>query len=94
MFGAGLAMSAGFFWHFCSLGFFQCFSLAAVLPYLVIVCAACTLVESLPINGWLDDNISVPLVATVTSLCMLPVAATASAVIAAGQPVPVMSWLT
>jgi dolichol kinase len=94
MFCAGMAMSAGFFWHFCSMGYFQCYSPVAVLPYLAVVCAACTLVESLPINTWFDDNLSVPLVATVTSLGVLPIAAAASAVIrASGQPMLAMQWL-
>jgi phytol kinase len=94
MFCAGMAMSAGFFWHFCSMGYFQCYSPVAVLPYLAVVCAACTLVESLPINNWFDDNLSVPLVATVTSLGVLPIAAAASAVIrASGQPMLAMQWL-
>lgn len=92
MFAAGVAMSAGFFWHFCSMGFFECYSPAAVLPYLGIVCAMCTVVESLPINSWLDDNISVPLVATVASLVVLPLAAAASAVVRAGQPLLAMHW--
>jgi dolichol kinase len=65
-----------------------------VLPYLAVVCAASTVVESLPINNWLDDNISVPLVATITSLGVLPLAAAASAMLrASGQPVMTMQWL-
>ena len=92
MFVAGVAMSFGFFYHFCSLGYFQCYTPVAVVPYLAVVCAACTLVESLPINNWLDDNISVPLVATLGSLAVLPVAAAASAVIKASPQLLALQW--
>lgn len=97
MFGAGLAMSAGFFWLFCGAGFFECYSPSVVLPYLAIVCCSCTLVESLPINSWFDDNLSVPLVAIATSLAVLPAAAAASAACKVGGPAALMSsaqhWL-
>ncbi|KAF8069540.1 phytol kinase 1 [Scenedesmus sp. PABB004] len=79
MFVAGLAMAGGFFALFCAAGYFECWPLAAVAPYLVAVCGACTLVESAPINGWFDDNLSVPLVAVGLSLALLPLAASAAA---------------
>jgi phytol kinase len=93
MFLAGLGMSAGFFALFCSLGFFECFSARVVLPYLAAVCAACTLVESLPINSWFDDNLSVPLVAIGTSLAVLPAAAAASAACKASPSLAQLHWL-
>jgi phytol kinase len=93
MFVAGLGMSAGFFSLFCGLGFFECYSPGVVVPYLAAVCAACTLVESLPINSWLDDNLSVPLVAVATSLAVLPAAAAASAACRVVPPLMQMHWL-
>lgn len=78
MFFAGMAMACGYFWLFCSLGYFECFPLQLVLPYLAVVCGACTLVESLPVNSWFDDNLSVPLVAAGVSMLVLPLAAAAA----------------
>jgi phytol kinase len=79
MFAAGMVMACGYFWLFCSQGYFECFPLQFVLPYLAIVCGACTLVESLPVNSWFDDNLSVPLVAAGVSMLLLPMAAAAAA---------------
>eukprot|EP00879_Flechtneria_rotunda_P012397 GHRR01012945.1.p1 GENE.GHRR01012945.1~~GHRR01012945.1.p1 ORF type:complete len:195 (+),score=58.15 GHRR01012945.1:921-1505(+) len=79
MFLAGMVMASGFFGLFCGMGYFECFHLQYVLPYLAVVCGACTVVESLPINHWFDDNLSVPLVAIGVSMVVLPLAAAASA---------------
>lgn len=76
---AGMGMACAFFWLFCSFGYFECFQLQYVLPYLAVVCGACTVVESLPVNSWFDDNLSVPLVAAGTSMLVLPLAAAAAA---------------
>ena len=43
------------------------------------VCLVCTLVESLPVNGVLDDNLSVPAAAVVLSMLLLPMAAATTA---------------
>jgi len=86
MFVAGLAMASGFFWLFCGMGYFECFSLQVTLPYLAAVCGICTVVESLPIDSWFDDNLSVPLVAVAVSMLVLPLAASASAACAMQQP--------
>jgi len=72
MFVGGAAMSIGLVYAFCSLGFFQCLSLSTMLPYIGIVCAAATVVESLPINQVLDDNLSVPLVAAGLGFLLMP----------------------
>lgn len=79
MFLAGTAFAAGFIWVFSSLGYLQSLDLQYVLPYLALVCAVCTLVESLPTNAWLDDNFSVPLVAVAASMAALPMATAATA---------------
>jgi dolichol kinase len=64
---------------FCSLGFFACVSPDALLPQLLGVAATATLVESLPINSVLDDNLTVPLVSAAMAMLLLPHAATAAA---------------
>eukprot|EP00775_Hariotina_reticulata_P010841 gene10842-10997_t len=86
MFVAGLAMASGFFWLFCTMGYFECFSLQVALPYLVAVCGACTVVESLPIGSWFDDNLSVPLVAVAVSMLVFPLAANVTAACTTQQP--------
>lgn len=86
MFLAGMAFAAGFIWLFSSLGYMQSFNQQALLPCIAAVCGACTLVESLPVNTWFDDNLSVPLVAVVASMFVLPMATTAATAGALQQP--------
>lgn len=85
MFVGGMAMAAGFVALYCHLGYFECLQVTIMAPYIAAVCLACTLVESLPINQWVDDNISVPGVAVLGSMLLLPYAAAAAA--QAGCPV-------
>lgn len=61
-----------FVWFFCALGYLPGYSPAAMAPAIGIVCVVATVVESLPINHWLDDNLSVPGVAVALSLLLLP----------------------
>ena len=72
-----------------------------MLPAIAAICTACTVVESLPINTVLDDNLSVPGVAAGLSMLMMPVgvaAASAAAVAAAGGEAPLAAaafgWLS
>ncbi len=57
-------------------------------PAIGIVCLVATVVESLPINHWLDDNLSVPGVAVALSLWLLPQTQPAMAAVAASLPMP------
>ncbi|KAG2482727.1 hypothetical protein HYH03_018358 [Edaphochlamys debaryana] len=68
----GWGMSYGLITLFCSLGFFACYPPSAMLGCLGAVALAATLVESLPINQYVDDNVSVPGVAALLSLLLLP----------------------
>ncbi|KAI8463784.1 MAG: hypothetical protein J3K34DRAFT_494145 [Monoraphidium minutum] len=81
----GGTMAAGLVYLFCGLGYFECSDPAALLPAVAAACLAATLVESLPLNGVLDDNLSVPAVAVAVSLLMLPHAAEAAALGAAAE---------
>lgn len=60
------------------------------MPIVFTVCLVCTLIESLPINNWVDDNFSVPAAAIGVSMLLLPLAAAAAVGIAveAAQGVP------
>ncbi len=55
-------MAVGFIALFQRLGLFEC-TLPAISVSVAIICAAATIFESLPINYWLDDNLSVPVLA-------------------------------
>jgi len=79
----GAVMAAGLMAVFCSLGFFECYSVSTLVPYLLACSAVATLVESLPINQVFDDNLSVPLVAAVMAMLLLPQAAHAAALLTA-----------
>ncbi len=73
---------------FCELGFFACYPPAALLGCLGAIALAATVVESLPINQYVDDNVSVPLVAAALSMLLLPQPVEAVAVtVAAAAPV-------
>ncbi|GLI65312.1 hypothetical protein VaNZ11_008854 [Volvox africanus] len=95
----GYGMSYGLILLFCNLGFFSCYPPAALLSCLGAIALAATIVESLPINQVLDDNVSVPLVAGCLSMLLLPqpveavaelaVAATMAAAAAAATATPV-----
>lgn len=82
MFVGGLAMSALYISVFCSLGYYPCYTLTTLLPPLLLICLAATLLESLPINTLLDDNISVPILAAGMALALLPTTRVAVAALA------------
>ncbi|KIY99927.1 Phytol kinase 1 [Monoraphidium neglectum] len=75
MFLGGGAMAMGFIALFCSLGFFPFYPPATLVPIVSTVCLVCTLIESLPINDWLDAAVGV-------SMLLLPLAAAAAVGIA------------
>ena len=56
-------MAAAFISLFARLGFFALADPAATAAAVLTVSAAATAVESLPANAWVDDNVSVPVVA-------------------------------
>ncbi|KAG2432627.1 hypothetical protein HXX76_008967 [Chlamydomonas incerta] len=68
----GYGMAYGLISLFCGLGFFTCYPPATLFGCLGAIAAAATVVESLPINKWVDDNVSVPVVAAALSLVLLP----------------------
>lgn len=74
--GAGMAL--GLLRLFTALGFMPCYSLASMLPAICLISLAATLVESLPLNKSVDDNISVPAVVALLSLLLLHPAAAAT----------------
>ena len=59
---------------FSSLGYFTC-DMPAMAQGVIVVAALATLVESLPINEVIDDNISVPAITMVASMLLLTAAA-------------------
>lgn len=92
----GFLMSAGLLSFFCFLGYLGCYPSNLMWPVVGVVCAVCTLVEALPLNGYVDDNLSVPVVAGVLSMALIPsvavaaVAARTSLELAAPMVAPVM----
>ena len=64
-------MTAGMLLTFVLAGSLQ-LDVPGALPILAVVVALCTLVESLPITRWVDDNLSVPLTAAVAAYALLP----------------------
>ena len=60
IFAGGFAMSMGFITMFTRLGFFSCGSHNDMAIAAACICLVATAVESLPINQWFDDNLSVP----------------------------------
>ena len=44
----------------------------SALPALSVIVALSTLVESLPVTRWVDDNFSVPVTAAVSAYLLLP----------------------
>lgn len=56
--GLAVALIGLFDW----LGHFEC-TLSAIAGSVAIIAAAGAALESLPINNWLDDNLSVPVLA-------------------------------
>lgn len=73
MFAGGAAMSYGFIALFSYLGYlpYAHDDAGALVPALLGICAAGTVVESLPITAWVDDNLSVPMVAAALALLLL-----------------------
>ena len=49
---------------FDRIGLFEC-TLSAIAGSVAIIAAGATVLEALPINTWLDDNLSVPVLAAV-----------------------------
>jgi dolichol kinase len=52
-------MALGFVTFFCRLGYFEC-DMRAMAASIAVIAAIATVIESLPVNQKLDDNISVP----------------------------------
>lgn len=59
MHAGGSSMAIAFVALFCGLGYFEC-DMAAMAGRIAVIAAVATLIESLPINQKLDDNLSVP----------------------------------
>ncbi|PNH07316.1 putative phytol kinase, chloroplastic, partial [Tetrabaena socialis] len=72
MLAGGFGMAYGLITLFCGAGFFTCYPQPALLGCLGAIALASTVVESLPINHILDDNVSVPAMAAALSLLLLP----------------------
>ncbi|GAX80835.1 hypothetical protein CEUSTIGMA_g8270.t1 [Chlamydomonas eustigma] len=68
MFLGGTIMSYSLVSLFCNLGLFSCYQPNVLLPYISGIAFIATVVESLPINQVVDDNISVPFVSLALSL--------------------------
>ncbi|CAI5467911.1 unnamed protein product [Closterium sp. Yama58-4] len=67
----GFVLSLIYLWFFCFLGFFSCPIPSHPLLRVFLINLGATVVESLPINGYLDDNISVPVTAVLLSKLLL-----------------------
>ena len=63
-------MSIGFTALFCALGYYSCNLEQAATSIATIACLA-TVIESLPINHVVDDNISVPGVAALLGYALI-----------------------
>jgi phytol kinase len=59
MLAGGSGMATGFVVLFCSLGYFDC-DMGAMAGSIGTIALIATIIESLPVNKKLDDNISVP----------------------------------
>ena len=57
---------------FASLGFFE-ITIRAAIVAITSMCLASTVVESLPMNRWLDDNLSVPAAAILVGINLIKV---------------------
>ncbi|XP_024965954.1 phytol kinase 1, chloroplastic isoform X1 [Cynara cardunculus var. scolymus] len=66
MFIVGFLISIGMLYYFSIFGYFE-LDWVRTVERVAMVAMVATLVESLPTNGGLDDNISVPLVSMVTA---------------------------
>ncbi|KAA8534490.1 hypothetical protein F0562_032007 [Nyssa sinensis] len=66
MFVFGFLVSIGMLYYFSALGYFQ-MDLVWTVERVALVSLVATVVESLPITGVVDDNISVPLASMVTA---------------------------
>lgn len=65
----GFLISMGMLYYFSALGYFQ-MDLVSTMQRVALVSFMATVVESLPTEGGVDDNISVPLASMVTAfLC-------------------------
>ena len=65
----GWALAVGFIGLFQHLNLFEC-TLWAIAGSVGMISAAAAMFESLPINQWLDDNLSVPLLAALLGQCL------------------------
>ncbi|KAF7113011.1 hypothetical protein RHSIM_RhsimUnG0170100 [Rhododendron simsii] len=69
MFIFGFLISMGMLYYFSALGYFQ-MDLISTMERVALVAFVATVIESLPTEGGVDDNISVPLASMVTAwLC-------------------------
>eukprot|EP00250_Pteridium_aquilinum_P024803 c2962_g1_i1 orf=92-1036(+) len=73
MFIFGFALSIGFLYYFSSLGYYGVDWTSAVQNVALISLVA-TVLESLPISTFLDDNISVPLASVLMGVALFPAA--------------------
>lgn len=60
----GFGLAVALISLFDRIGLFEC-TVSAIAGSVAIISASATLLESLPINSWLDDNLSVPVLAAV-----------------------------
>eukprot|EP00891_Asterochloris_glomerata_P003869 jgi/Astpho2/3869/Aster-04380 len=70
MFAGGWVMAYLMLALFASLGFFMITVRAAIVA-ITSMCLASTVVESLPVNQWLDDNLSVPVAAILVGILLI-----------------------
>lgn len=76
MFAGGLAMSLGLIALFCQFGYLEC-DWPVMIATVAAISLAATVVESLPVNQVVDDNLSVPGVAAFLGILFLQVAVVA-----------------
>ena len=75
MFIGGLAMALGLLGYFSAFGYLN-LDKGPTIAAVVLIAAVASLIESLPVNKVVDDNLSVPGVAAVLGTMMLQVAVT------------------
>ncbi|XP_027771732.1 probable phytol kinase 1, chloroplastic isoform X4 [Solanum pennellii] len=68
MFVVGFLVSIGMLYYFSALGYFQ-LDWVSTVERVALVSFVATMVESLPITGMVDDNISVPLACSCSGRC-------------------------
>mmetsp|Transcript_5973 Transcript_5973/g.15889 ORF Transcript_5973/g.15889 Transcript_5973/m.15889 type:complete len:309 (+) Transcript_5973:131-1057(+) len=69
---AGTLFAAGMLAMLSACGYIETYDVVQLLPYVAAISGMAALVESLPINQVLDDNLSVPFVTAVVAALILP----------------------